>query len=100
MFLFFFFFQAEDGIRDYKVTGVQTCALPIWGKINGSIADDPSALLRGGLRYNNLIEVAIDRIAMSGAVSGIVLSDFLVGMVQKRERLDEASLIDLEKRSE
>src|SRR5256885_12437961 len=29
MFSFFFFFQAEDGIRDYKVTGVQTCALPI-----------------------------------------------------------------------
>src|SRR6266446_3273714 len=28
-FSFFFFFQAEDGIRDYKVTGVQTCALPI-----------------------------------------------------------------------
>src|SRR5256885_4289031 len=28
----FFFFQAEDGIRDYKVTGVQTCALPIWFK--------------------------------------------------------------------
>src|SRR5256885_6608833 len=27
----FFFFQAEDGIRDYKVTGVQTCALPILG---------------------------------------------------------------------
>src|SRR5256885_4885214 len=26
---FFFFFQAEDGIRDYKVTGVQTCAFPI-----------------------------------------------------------------------
>src|SRR5690606_40052952 len=28
--LFFFFFQAEDGIRDFHVTGVQTCALPIW----------------------------------------------------------------------
>src|SRR4051794_41674795 len=28
--LFFFFFQAEDGIRDGRVTGVQTCALPIW----------------------------------------------------------------------
>src|SRR5438034_4749076 len=27
--LFFFFFQAEDGIRDHCVTGVQTCALPI-----------------------------------------------------------------------
>ena len=25
----FFFFQAEDGIRDWSVTGVQTCALPI-----------------------------------------------------------------------
>src|SRR5256885_11391136 len=31
----FFFFQAEDGIRDYKVTGVQTCALPIWRGRNG-----------------------------------------------------------------
>src|SRR2546426_127556 len=29
MYVNFFFFQAEDGIRDYKVTGVQTCALPI-----------------------------------------------------------------------
>src|SRR5438874_8826234 len=28
--LFFFFFQAEDGIRDLYVTGVQTCALPIY----------------------------------------------------------------------
>src|SRR5207248_2817100 len=30
--LFFFFFQAEDGIRDRTVTGVQTCALPISGR--------------------------------------------------------------------
>ena len=30
----FFFFQAEDGIRDYKVTGVQTCALPISSQEN------------------------------------------------------------------
>src|SRR5690349_23458113 len=29
-FFFFFFFQAEDGIRDLYVTGVQTCALPIY----------------------------------------------------------------------
>src|SRR3712207_1517712 len=28
--MFFFFFQAEDGIRDIGVTGVQTCALPIF----------------------------------------------------------------------
>src|SRR5947208_17107389 len=30
---FFFFFQAEDGIRDDLVTGVQTCALPISGLV-------------------------------------------------------------------
>src|SRR2546429_571742 len=30
LFIFFFFFQAEDGIRDVAVTGVQTCALPIY----------------------------------------------------------------------
>src|SRR5688572_22170747 len=29
---FFFFFQAEDGIRDLTVTGVQTCALPIFAE--------------------------------------------------------------------
>src|SRR5260370_26001519 len=31
---FFFFFQAEDGIRDSSVTGVQTCALPIFGDLS------------------------------------------------------------------
>src|SRR6266568_9524008 len=33
----FFFFQAEDGIRDGTVTGVQTCALPISGRRRGSV---------------------------------------------------------------
>src|SRR2546430_4651929 len=40
--LFFFFFQAEDGIRYLTVTGVQTCALPICDRVR--------ALQRGGLR--------------------------------------------------
>src|SRR5690554_6962794 len=35
--IFFFFFQAEDGIRDADVTGVQTCALPISGRIERGI---------------------------------------------------------------
>src|SRR2546426_4891443 len=35
----FFFFQAEDGIRDYKVTGVQTCALPIWKEYRAVLPD-------------------------------------------------------------
>src|SRR5690625_7557657 len=33
----FFFFQAEDGIRDGHVTGVQTCALPISRRVPGSV---------------------------------------------------------------
>src|SRR3989442_4860387 len=32
---YLFFFQAEDGIRDADVTGVQTCALPIWPRRGG-----------------------------------------------------------------
>src|SRR6266496_3394883 len=36
LYVFFFFFQAEDGIRDLYVTGVQTCALPIWSGSPGS----------------------------------------------------------------
>src|SRR5207237_2676880 len=32
--IFFFFFQAEDGIRDSSVTGVQTCALPIYAPMS------------------------------------------------------------------
>ena len=36
-FVFFFFFQAEDGIRDWSVTGVQTCALPICCLLSGTI---------------------------------------------------------------
>src|SRR5204862_503541 len=39
---FFFFFQAEDGIRDLYVTGVQTCALPIFQAVEGRL--DPPAL--------------------------------------------------------
>src|SRR5690606_2288072 len=34
LFLLIFFFQAEDGIRDFHVTGVQTCALPILTQLN------------------------------------------------------------------
>src|SRR5256885_7324744 len=52
-----FFFQAEDGIRDYKVTGVQTCALPISnvreaGAIRGALAAGPGNSLRvPGIRH-------------------------------------------------
>src|SRR5260221_5686344 len=79
---YFFFFQAEDGIRDHCVTGVQTCALPIWKParfISGIVtvptvmtfetmlpeidpkSDDPTiAILAGPPRY-----LPISAIAMS-----------------------------------
>src|SRR5690625_6952168 len=39
--MFFFFFQAEDGIRDGHVTGVQTCALPISLEVRGDDENEP-----------------------------------------------------------
>src|SRR5690606_34396410 len=51
----FFFFQAEDGIRDFHVTGVQTCAFPISARRStrdsahgGGVRDDRGGLDRGG----------------------------------------------------
>src|SRR5699024_11928864 len=44
---FVFFFQAEDGIRDRNVTGVQTCALPI---LDLEMLADPNRFLAGGGR--------------------------------------------------
>src|SRR5690606_39736192 len=38
---FFFFFQAEDGIRDFHVTGVQTCALPICSRRSRASSTPP-----------------------------------------------------------
>src|SRR5207248_8413514 len=44
----FFFFQAEDGIRDRTVTGVQTCALPIFGEVLARMCSAAfGAVLRG-----------------------------------------------------
>src|SRR5688500_19714200 len=49
----FFFFQAEDGIRDYKVTGVQTCALPICPET--MLGDTGVAVHPDDDRYKDLI---------------------------------------------
>src|SRR2546427_3057871 len=60
---FFFFFQAEDGIRDLTVTGVQTCALPIWvadvnalgGMVRGyEVIPDPARLRARGVTLDQL----------------------------------------------
>src|SRR2546430_13432163 len=43
---YFFLFQAEDGIRDLTVTGVQTCALPIFGLVT-QLVEEARELLQG-----------------------------------------------------
>src|SRR5256885_10394266 len=53
---FFFFFQAEDGIRDYKVTGVQTCALPI-SFFPDLLPPNPSAYLKS-IRVRDLLAMS------------------------------------------
>src|SRR5205807_7331144 len=60
------FFQAEDGIRGYKVTGVQTCALPIFGTISAEdgrrleqLGARPGAIeVTGDTRYDSVAERA------------------------------------------
>src|SRR2546427_7192711 len=44
--MFFFFFQAEDGIRDLTVTGVQTCALPISEPVHPAPIVPPAGVSR------------------------------------------------------
>src|SRR5256885_3677378 len=46
-----FFFQAEDGIRDYKVTGVQTCALPIY---LGQVLEECTSLFAGAAQAKGI----------------------------------------------
>src|SRR5689334_23908234 len=46
LFSCFFFFQAEDGIRDGTVTGVQTCALPICYRAARRLTTGPGELFR------------------------------------------------------
>src|ERR1039457_7372370 len=74
------FFQAEDGIRDYKVTGVQTCALPIWvGVGNGPFTD----------RYPNGIDASgtIDRKSTRLNSSHLVISYAVFCLKQKKKHI-------------
>src|SRR5256885_475423 len=62
-----FFFQAEDGIRDYKVTGVQTCALPISAanldrSHQRGIASDKCILADTRSMFLDAVEVTSDEI--------------------------------------
>src|SRR5262249_58457508 len=79
----FFFFQAEDGIRDWSVTGVQTCALPIFEvrqrlvkqqqrRFDGDRARDGDALLlpAGEFVYRALARSEERRVGKEGRPRG------------------------------
>src|SRR5690606_28756636 len=53
----FFFFQAEDGIRDFHVTGVQTCALPIWEKFQEDLENIHRLFKQFVSRYRPVLNV-------------------------------------------
>src|SRR5690606_39586724 len=67
---FFFFFQAEDGIRDFHVTGVQTCALPIF----------PEAILWAQRRAGYLSTGDAIPPTWQAAVLDVLRPEFLIGM--------------------
>src|SRR2546422_1454782 len=71
MFGFFFFFQAEDGIRDVAVTGVQTCALPIYPAEHRSL---PRWFYR---RRRELQPVVPSSGRLQGSVEGLALLQHL-----------------------
>src|SRR5256885_7214492 len=66
----FFFFQAEDGIRDYKVTGVQTCALPICSAPAEKVCGKTFNIACGGQVTLNQMVDALNRL-MGTSISPI-----------------------------
>src|SRR5215813_4809244 len=71
----FFFFQAEDGIRDADVTGVQTCALPISVWARSRIADLMGLQVRGERpeRTEEITELALAHHLMSAYTAFVVV---------------------------
>src|SRR5438067_11165069 len=63
-----FFFQAEDGIRDRNVTGVQTCALPISAK--ESVMRQERMEIRGSLAIKTKFFLSLESAAGTAAVRG------------------------------
>src|SRR2546426_508487 len=86
MFHFFFFFQAEDGIRDYKVTGVQTCALPISNQKGGVGKTTTAINLASSFAACEVNTLLVDCDPQSNATSGL-------GLVKDPERLNTYHLL-------
>src|SRR5256885_8563135 len=83
-----FFFQAEDGIRDYKVTGVQTCALPISGQVR-SKRENIDAHKSGEVHWDrfDLDDVSVRVYGETAVVSGHLTRKGKIGRASCRERV-------------
>src|SRR2546430_289401 len=90
--LFFFFFQAEDGIRDLTVTGVQTCALPIFLRKNVILRDFFSAREApeddGRVNLGSQLRAALGVDAVRFAFAALLCFDPLCAQAQKNNRCD------------
>src|SRR2546430_15053735 len=73
--IFFFFFQAEDGIRDLTVTGVQTCALPILRKRQApavrNYGNGAIKMQRGSKARHPLLKRGLTALAMLASPSAL-----------------------------
>src|SRR5437868_14944979 len=82
-FLFFFFFQAEDGIRDRNVTGVQTCALPIYLFIvmpSANLADAVSTAVKARVINNGQSCIAAKRFIVAEQIADDFERNFVTTM--------------------
>src|SRR5262249_58693705 len=91
--LIYFFFQAEDGIRDWSVTGVQTCALPIFALLHlQRAAGELERRARGrrrGLRDRRRLGGGLRRAAAAATAAGAA-SATKIGRASCRERVQVA----------
>src|SRR2546429_2661260 len=69
----FFFFQAEDGIRDVAVTGVQTCALPICPLVLPAGESDAALADHGFVGLGEVLDVAVQAGNFGGFADGLLV---------------------------
>src|SRR5207244_6884039 len=91
--LYYFFFQAEDGIRDDLVTGVQTCALPISAPtaqhrfgMRMARAAEGAALARGGRRRTHTPAVRRGLVPRMASAAASTDGTSKIGRASWRER--------------
>src|SRR5690348_18174552 len=83
---YFFFFQAEDGIRDGRVSRVQTCALPIFSDLDDSVADQPQLDAEALLLHREHVPVRIVPLFAESSNKSYFAALFEIGRASCRER--------------